>query len=370
MEEYLKKSEIFEKRLHALGPMSEKAKRYLFFRMIGPLMQSRLERVLNLSHTPRVLLHGNPHLDNYVRTFRGSALLDFDRSRIGPYSWDIIRFLASLSLRREEDKGFLDRDVVEYFIDGYFSHFINPEVPFKQIRMLKKFEPQKWQTNTFEYLKSNRKWAKKMRQFPVSKQGDLIKTLLKSYLESRNELSLLQEYSVDEVGVTPGTLGKKHYIYSLIPKNRDSLLDSVMIDIKEVYAEKDTRYFISPWPHHGIRMIEASRIYADGMEQRLGYATVGGRQYWGRQIPSFAAKVKKFLNEDEQKDVAYSIGSQLGKGHRKSVAHQKVADEIIKDFQLNFDRYLKVARLFALETKLAYDFTCAKNRLLEVYKEW
>ena len=44
-------------------------------------------------------------------------------------------------------------------------------------------------------------------------------------------------------------------------------------------------------------MIEASKIFADGMEERLGYCTHQGKQYWGRQIPSFSVKVKKFLEK-------------------------------------------------------------------------
>ena len=82
MEEYLRRSLAFQKRRAALGSEGEKQDRILFFRMMGPIMQARLEKIIDLRLVPRVLIHGNPHLDNYVRTFRGSALLDFDRSRI------------------------------------------------------------------------------------------------------------------------------------------------------------------------------------------------------------------------------------------------------------------------------------------------
>jgi hypothetical protein len=370
MEEYLKRSMAFQKRRAALGSEGEKLDRILFFRMMGPIMQARLEKIIDLRLVPRVLIHGNPHLDNYVHTFRGSALLDFDRSRMGPYCWDVIRFLASLSLRREEDEGFLNRSVVDYFIDGYYTHFMRPDIPFKQIRLLKNAKPEKWQTNTRAYLASNRKWAGKMRQFPLDRRSDFTRTLLKRFLASRNELHLLDEFYVDEVGATPGTLGKKHFIYSLLPKNPDALHDAILLDLKEVYIERDTRFFNSPWAHHGVRMIEASKVYADGMEQRLGYATMGDKQFWGRQIPSFATKVKKFLNVDEQRDVAYSIGSQLGKGHRKSITEPKIADVLMQDFQENFDKYYKVARLLNYELRLSYKFVQAKENLYRAYRQW
>ncbi len=101
MEEYLRQSHVFQKRL-SMEQLSKREARYLFFRMACPLLQSKLPRFLDLSNFPVTFLHGNPHMDNYVKTPRGSAMMDFDRSRMGPYCWDIIRFLSSVSLRRNE----------------------------------------------------------------------------------------------------------------------------------------------------------------------------------------------------------------------------------------------------------------------------
>lgn len=128
MEDYLRRSLAFEKRLQ-ISPVPRKEARYLLFRMACPLMQAKLPRLLDLTKIPVTFIHGNPHLDNYVKTARGSAMMDFDRSRMGPYAWDIIRFLASLSLKRAEDDGFLDRKVVDHFIDSYITHFLHPEIP-------------------------------------------------------------------------------------------------------------------------------------------------------------------------------------------------------------------------------------------------
>lgn len=369
MEEYLRRSQAFQKRL-GINPIPRKEARYLLFRMACPLMQAKLHKYINLSKVPVTFLHGNPHLDNYVRTFRGSAMMDFDRSRMGPYCWDIIRFLASISLRREENSGFLDRKVVEYFLDAYVTHFLNPEIPSKQLKILKSVEPQKWQTTTREYLKSNRRWAKKMRDFAISPKHVQANTILRAFLESRHELSLLEEFRVDEIGLTPGSLGKKHFIYSLMPKNPDSHIDAILLDIKEVYAEKDTKYFFTPVPHHGVRMIEASRVFADGMEKRQGFCTIAGKQYWGREIPSFAVKVKKYLNKNEQSDFAYCVGSELGKGHRKGLVDPKDADLIMDDLQQNFDRYYKISKLFSFELALAFESIRRKIQLYQDYRSW
>lgn len=369
MEEYLRQAQIFQKRL-SLDPMPRKQARYLFFRMAGPIMQNKLQRFVDLTKVPTTFIHGNPHVDNYVRTFRGSAMMDFDRSRMGPYCWDIIRFLSSLSLRKEDNDGFLDRRVIEHFIDAYIVHFMHPEIPHKQLKMLKEVKLERWQTSTKEYLKANKRWAKKMHDHRINSRSEATQVLLLRYLESRNETNLLNEFYVDEVGLTPGSLGKKHFIYSLLPKNPDSHLDAILLDIKEVYEEKNNRFFYSPYEHHGQRMIEASKIFADGMEERLGYCTYQNKQYWGRQIPSFAVKVKKFLDKDELCDFAYSVGSELGKGHRKGLKDPRYAELIEKDFLANFDRYYKISKLFTYELALSFEAMRRKIQLYQDYKGW
>ena len=369
MEEYFRQGHVFQKRL-SIKPLSRNEARYLFFRMACPLMQNKLQRFVDLRKVPATFIHGNPHIDNYVKTYRGSAMMDFDRSRIGPYCWDIIRFLSSVSLRRENMKGFLDRKVVNYFLDAYIVHFLHPEIPAKQVKMLKPVSPEKWQLTTRDYLDSNKRWSKKMREHSLSPQSATPKNLLKAFLTSRQELNLLDEYRVDEVGHTPGSLGKEHYIYSLVPKNPDSHLDAIMLDIKEVYEERNNRFFYSPTAHHGERMILASKVFADGMEERLGFCTFQNKQYWGRQIPSFAVKVKKFLDVDEQCDFSYSVGSELGKGHRKGLLDPKSAILIEEDLHANFDKYYKISRYFTYELNIAFETTLRKIKLDQAYRSW
>lgn len=369
MEDYLLLSDDFQKRL-GTGLLSRKDERYFLFRMASPLMQAKLSELIDLKRVPKTFIHGNPHLDNYVKTIKGSAMMDFDRSRIGPYCWDIIRFLVALTLRREKDEGFLDRKVVDYFIDGYTVHFLNPEIPSKQLRMLKAIGPEKWQATTRDYLKANKKWAKKIRDFALDPKNPEAQELLKTFLKSINEENLIIHYKVNEIGLVPGSFGKMHFIFALSPKNPDSHLDSIILDIKEVYEELDTTFFYSPVNHHGERMILASKIYADGFEERVGFCTYQNKQFWGRQIPSFSMKVKKYLNEEELMDFAYSVASELGKGHRKGLLNPKDAELVEKDFTMNFDQYFKVSMFLAFELDLAYEAMRRKIKLYNDFKSW
>lgn len=369
MDEYLKRSEVFEKRL-TLEPLSHRDQEYLLFRMAGPLMQAKLHRLVDLAKVPKTFIHGNPHLDNYVKTFRGSAMIDFDRSRMGPYCWDIIRFLSSLSLKRDEQDGFLDRKVVEYFIDSYITHFLNPDIPGKQLKMLKTVGPEKWQMTGRDYLQANKRWAKKMRDFKVDPKSEMTTNLLRAFLDSRNEAALLDSYELKEAGMVPGSFGKQHFIFHLGPKNTDSHLDAIILDVKEVYVEKNTKFFTNPFPHNGLRMIEASKVFADGMEERLGYCTLNGKEYWGRQVPTFAVKVKKYLDKEEQLDFAYSVASELSKGHRKGLADPGLAKHIEDDFLKNFDKYYKVSKFLTYELRLGFETIKRKSRLMEAYRSW
>jgi len=84
----------------------------------------------------------------------------------------------------------------------------------------------------------------------------------------------------------------------------------------------------------------------------------------------FTAKVKGMLNKEELIDVAYSVGTQLGKGHRKSITDVSLANAIEKDFNQHFDTYYKVSKLFTYELSLAFTTLLKKNRLYQDFKKW
>lgn len=91
-------------------------------------LQQRFVDLYDIRRIPKVFIHGNPHLDNYAKTNNGEAMVDFDRSRIGPYVWDIVRFLSSLSLKYEnkDPSKLLPKKTLEAFLEGYVYSFNNP----------------------------------------------------------------------------------------------------------------------------------------------------------------------------------------------------------------------------------------------------
>ena len=150
----------------------------------------------------------------------------------------------------------------------------------------------------------------------MSTENEPLLDLLRGFLGARDELHLLDTHRIREMGTSPGSLGKTHYLYLLECRNTRAM---VLIDLKETYTDSDTEYFYSPVPHHGLRMILASNLYAPGLEQRLGHFTVNDVQYWGREIQSFQVKFKQRLNRRKLVALASSVGAQLGRAHRLSL---------------------------------------------------
>jgi hypothetical protein len=331
---------------------------YFFFRTNCIKMQERFVQLADCSMMPKVFLHGNPHLDNYVKTDNGSAMIDFDRSRFGPYAWDIVRLLSSIALRKTKSgKKFLHEIVVDYFFEGYMRSFSNTELPFKAPTHLGDKTPEKWQKNINNYLKSNNAWAKKLKESPISPSDETVFEILSSYLESRNDLTLLNDYHIEKAGKAIGSLQNKRFLVLLSPnspfdKGKDKK-QSILLDLKTVYQDPDNEWFYNPYKHHGLRMIKAAELYAPKIEEMLGYATYKGEQYWGRAIPSFSYKIKNRLNQTLQLDIAYSVGTQLGKAHRNSIQNTEPA-VLLRHFEENYTSFVKLAEQMSREVVNAH----------------
>ena len=313
---------------------------FLFFRKMAMRTQARFVELIDHKNIPKVLIHGNPHTENYVITKDGAGMVDFDRSRIGAYAWDIVRFLSSLSLKREEQdkKELLPAIVLEYFKEGYLRSFFAPTLPFKGFSHTEfdKVQYKVWYDSTSDYLEANKKWSKRLRENPIKEKNKALNKILEGYLESRYEKDLLDQYNIEEAGTAEGTFGNSRYLAVLTHK-KDKKADNIFVEVKTVYQDKDTQYYYNPYKHHGLRMIKASNIYAPKLEQRLGYTTYDGVEYWGRELPTANAKIKEKLDTLEQLDIAYSVGTQLGKAHRRTLTDSAKPKHLERHFLENYD---------------------------------
>lgn len=336
---------------------------HLLFRLLGPKFQKNFQELIDLENPPCLFIHGNPHIDNYARTLTGAGMIDFDRSRVGPYCWDIIRFLSSLKLRSESsDDKWLSKEVSESFQRGYLRSFTNPDLYYTMPLFLKSIVPKETELTTKAFVDADLGWAKKMRKEPLDIKDKWVTETLNLYLSARKETFLMEDYLLVEAGTSAGSLGKKHYLFLLAPKSDDLNKDHILIDVKETYTEEDDDWFKNPSEHHGERMIKASNLYAPGVEQRLSYFTLDGVEYWGREIPSFKVKIKKLLNQSEQSELAYCVGSQLGRGHRRSYRDGRPQD-VIDHLKAHYVHFQNLSKFLNDEVQLGLEYIVKTEEL-------
>ena len=337
-----------------------------FFRMSGPKMQERFAALIDHETIPKILIHGNPHLANYCKTRRGAAMTDFDRSRIGPYAYDIVRFMISAALSQAHaHEAWLHPIIIEHFRRGYLYGFSTQTKTFEEMSSLRDRAPKSWQESTNQYLDSGKKWARRLNanQVKITKR---LTSMLKSYLGNRDELALLNRYQLQSCAEVPGSMGKLHHLYLLV--DRRNKKDAILIDIKEVYEEADNDWYHNPFKHHGKRMNVAGELYAPGWEQRPGRSSYDGQQFWVRQIPTQQAKLTIPLTQLELCDLCYAVGSQLGSGHSRA-GDKKTRRAIGADFESRFNEYMKLANKMRKELLSAhkeYTSKVKKKSLLSV----
>ena len=337
-------------------PLLSKPKKssHLIFRLLGPQFQQLYENHPLLLGAPKVFIHGNPHLDNYVRTFNGSGMVDFDRSRIGPYCWDLIRLFSSLSLSSKKYP--IHNKVYRYTQKGYLNSFKNPDILHAEPSFLHTLRPKDEHLSTSDYLDAEKKWAKKLQENSIPPDDVDLQQMLHLFLKSRKETKLLKFFYIDQAARCPGSLGKEHILISLMPVAQKKRRDSILLDLKQTYHEHDTDLFYSPTEHQGLRMIRASNLYAPNIEQRLGYFTFQNIHYWGREVPAFNAKIKTSLRKYQLEELGYAIGAQLGRAHRLSIKGK--AQALRSHLKENFDQIIDVSlemnqHVFQLQKKLA-----------------
>jgi Uncharacterized protein conserved in bacteria (DUF2252) len=168
--------------------------------------------------------------------------------------------------------------------------------------------------------------------------------VLRGYLESRNELHLLETYHIEGIGQAMGSFGNRRYLILLAPKdNPNGELDRIFLDIKTVYQDADNEFYKNPFPHHGQRMIKASELYAPNIELRMGFCTYNGTEFWGRQIPPFTIKPKDKMSVIQQLDFAYSVGSQIGQAHAKTLQNGATVEQLYAHLKDNYSRFTELA---------------------------
>ena len=290
---------------------------HFYFRNMLLPMQQRFSELTDHSEMPAVFLHGSPHLDNYSRSEVGVAMVDFDRSRYGPYAWDLVRVLTSVAFRQKRPaEGFLPAKVSRALFAGYRRGLKRPEEGFREMTALATQKMPAKPRTTKRYLRHNGKWAHELRCNLLPDDHEDARAVLRGYVANRGRDLAEDGYALTAMGSAIGSMGRRRFLYVLSPTKPK--LDWLLLEIKRVREDPDTRWYRNPFAHHGERMIAAVELYAPGWERWQGYTTYHGLQYWGHQIPAYNGKLKRDLTAKESADFLDAVGNQLGRAHRLS----------------------------------------------------
>jgi dTMP kinase len=335
--------------------MKEKRGAHFYFRNMLLPMQERFAQLMNMAAMPQVLLHGSPHLDNYAKSHQGAAMVDFDRSRVGPYAWDLVRLMVSLSLRQKKPvEGLLDPSVLKQLKKGYLHGFRHPNRPFSEARIVKDVEAEPGEETTDAYLAKG-KWAQEMRANPLPLDDADVVQLIQGYNESLGG-GLLDDYKIEEAGRGQGSMGFRGlFLVVLAPKDKSAGLDRILLNIKQVRADPDTQWYKNPFATEIERMHRAAELYAPGWALRPGNAMLDGVEYDVRQIDPLNVKVKKMLNLEQQADIAYAVGTQLGRAHRLSLQNGATPAALEKSLEDEFDAVVAAGLTIRDEIETAHE---------------
>ncbi len=302
------------------------------FRKLQANVQAAMHEQLNTEDYPKVFLHGSTHIDNYTQTLSGMGMIHFDRAYVGPYAWDVVCFLLSLSLRHQHnlDKPHVHKNFLK-FHQGYLEGINNNDY-YDSIPVIEQTDLKPWHIDNRAYIEHAKKWVIKSHQQQIDINDPICNSLLKQYFSSRHEEN---NYHTASVAFARGEAHVNHFIYILLRGDDEYRL----VDIKPTRhylndSAEFTKQYDNPYAHHGKRMIVASQLYAPGVTADEGYASINGQHYWGRAVPTLNKKFKGMLTPDCAESLAYAVGTQLGRAHSLSVI-----DLDVKRLQHHFNEH-------------------------------
>jgi len=366
-----------------------------YFRTMYFPMRNRLGELVDLSKAPRVFLHGNPHINNFARFSSGSAMIDFDRSCIGPYLWDLVRLMVSTAFKQDgqDEIGgtFLRQGVLQRLKTGYEWGLLHKNEPSAHPHRNDPFTPEEATvpapggSNPFavppdvkgrlsmQFLPSP-ETAKRTPPTPPRNRAvsfaapgmtdpsfylkrldemrknhadidDALTEMAATYLEALGEEG--KSYVLVEAGVSPNWSGRTRTLLLFKKKavaedeadeeeeEKGDANEGMLVDIKPVRTDPDDKFFHNPYkPDYGMRMLKAQELYADGYIHHSATFFFKSVQYFAHEIPSIKMGVKRPLTEADQRDILYAVGTQLGRGHALSVQEGLSVSHIL--FHLNF----------------------------------
>lgn len=375
-----------------------------YFRTMTLEMRKRLCQLMDLSRTPRVFLHGNPHILNFAKFSNGAAMIDFDRACVGPYVWDLVRLLVSVVLRQDSESEFsgpfLRAGVVDCLKRGYEWGLLHTDQPPKQMISNQPFEPLNSSASspsTSDDLRNAEelfyeKRLLEMRSHRVEANSPTILAMAEAFLMARTKSLSSQiqnptpsqnqkwttlggssssgsgsgsggklvvdgeEYQIVEASASKNWNGRVRTLIMLSQTSPQAPQSkNILVDIKPVFKDADDEFFTNPYkPDYAKRMLVALQLYGESYVQSPSIFELDGIQYFAHQVPTFKKGIQRPLTEDDQRDFFYAVGTQLGHGHGLAVQDDQNISHILFHLNSNWTQMIEVASRLRDEITAAY----------------
>ena len=287
-----------------------------FFRYInGPFREVLCRRFLNGgARLPDVMLHGDPHVEQYSVTERGRGLADFDEATVGPALLDLVRFATSLRLAMGERGWDGADDMVRVFLAGYADALRNPTRLPPEPRIVTRLRA------GFDHNRDNALARAEglMEPLPPDQnpsEETLARTArLLSQVSGRPEaIFKIKRLGPHRLGI--GSAADEKYLLR-VEGDTPYPQDDVIIEVKEVRpAAGGTCVHGEPGPN---RILQGSSQLAYQAFKYAGGITLEGRSFWFHAWTDNYWEVdlrRDLLSAAELEEVARDTGFQLGRGH-------------------------------------------------------
>lgn len=342
---------------------------HYFYRLTALPMRRRFIQLLK-SPMPMVFLHGDVHVENYVRMNMGATLTDLDQAVFGPYGFDISRFLGSLALFMNKRE--LPKEVLSAFSRGYLEAQ-SPENPFRQMKELQDVKQKEEEKTVASYVKAGGSRVKNMRENPLPPDDPQVRELMETYLERGSPLN--GRYTIVEAGYTDNlgmsSIGRRRYFVLLRPqfvraepadleeKSAEEILDQVLLEFKPIDRLASDVHYMDVFRYPTARVLVALKLYAPKMEYALGTSSLKNQDYWVRGVQPQRVKPDFPLSLDPARSLALAVGSQLGRAHGLSWLG---AERIIERFPKDLDEIVRISYQMLGEIEQSYQFYLKENR--------
>jgi len=312
----------FSRNPELVGRIAETPHRYFRFINIAFSRVVCSQYADAMKSMPKVSLHGDAHLEQYVVTDLGRGLTDFDDSSRGPAIMDLTRFGVSIYIAARQNgwqaqaRGFLAE-----FLRGYEAGLKQPDLVSPAPALAERFKSG-FTKERAGFLKYAESVMRPIDSDPAVQKKEFDATVGQyvAYMhQHRGDLPAtffdLKRAGVLKVGIG-SALDRKFLLRVQGPTG--AVDDDVILELKEVRTLSDIPCVEKRHADNGSAMIPDKPSGAYQPEYHLGSVTLPSHAYWVHEWSANykELKVHKSLKlSEELSEVVFDVGVQLGRVH-------------------------------------------------------